>query len=145
MLKDHANFLCLSITCSVPTESLLRPAESVGSTLITYARGEGKACLCGVCDPSRTTGIQPTDTMLFKMTECCGSDDLHPASCHCFRPVTLYQLQFICCPLSACQRKVCRGCPAVSGGRGRYRAIMMSVSVHTWTVYVTVCAVLGFS
>lgn len=29
------------------------------------------------------------------MTECYGSDDLHPASCHCFRPLALYQVESI--------------------------------------------------
>lgn len=51
--------------------------------------GREKACLCRGCDPSSTTGIQPTDRMLFKMTECCGSDRLHPASRQCFRPTTV--------------------------------------------------------
>lgn len=54
--------------------------------------GREKACLCRGCDPSSTTGIQPTDRMLFKMTECCGSDRLHPASRQCFRPTTVSAL-----------------------------------------------------
>lgn len=54
--------------------------------------GRGKACLCRGYDPSSTTGIQPTDRMLFKMTECCGRDRLHPASRLCFRPTIVSAL-----------------------------------------------------
>lgn len=86
---NHANFLThhpLQMSTITP---LLRPLETVSSTPVTYAREEGKACLCLRCDPSSKTGVQLTDTVLFKMTECRGSDHLHSMSCHCFRPVTL--------------------------------------------------------
>lgn len=132
-----------SITASIPAETLLSSESAESAPPHWPHMPEGRKRHGDGCDPSITTAVQPTDTMLVKMTECRGSDGLHPVSYHCFRAVTPHQVWSIFCPsvslseqsglgMSCCLRQI----PCNCDDNGSFYTL--TIYVVFWTIWTAV-------
>ncbi len=139
--SKHANTLChhpqlFTITSSTPAETLLRRSHMPEGRkrhvfVVAVIHQERQAC-----SPQTQCYLRWQSAVEVTIST------RRPASVS--GPVTPYQVWSICCPLSACQRWVCWGCPPVLSLRQIPCNCDVKGSFYTWTIYLTIWTVIGF-